>query len=707
MNAARTGSRDFINCTRSEFSSDTDDECMDVRDKFPVDEVGHIRWLELMTTSFNGQTCREQAGDIAEDYWMLQRKARIHEAHENLQAARRKLAARTDLKSGARKGPRDARSAHELRRAHELRLCEQDAILELSSLKSVLASEVLGEIATGKAAAWFREEWLYEEGLSRLRAQEYRTSVWFDDWVKELNWLTPALFLQIVTTLALEDGQPRLHMFMESLSLDLCWFGATRRLESLFGSAALGDAAGDALSEWDPTMRCDLSSFRILFCENDEMQEQEIHDCVDQLSRNRVKFPDRTATDGHDIFLAFLTDAARRLSGGGGVFRSTYSITPAVKLLHPTDEDLALMLKVLVDAGQESRCFTTVLSKALLNEALQRTTVARAMDWFVDMAYLVILLHMACAVNTDHKPAKVVQISFFCVSFWVVFSFIRKMGGGLSLFSSSTDGFVAGLLKHTKLWNIVMSFTELFSTYFAYRFLVYVIWDTGEGAWTLFRLHPGFLSFLVLVRWTQLAIGLLQIEQLGRNVVPVVHAITRPESLSFLFFLFIVVVGSFHAYYVFPIQENTGTFSHIMRHVLRMGSIVGMDFSLSELEGLGDEFHGTFLTNHSVEGEMEPEAADNEFHKSLRAEFVVLSLVVNVVFLNVYIGLLGELYGRAVQRKSQLYNHYLASYAYRNLARWCRLSCETCRGEEFETGVVWVAYNRANLLEESEEKSVS
>ena len=34
--------------------------------------------------------------------------------------------------------------------------------------------------------------------------------------------------------------------------------------------------------------------------------------------------------------------------------------------------------------------------------------------------------------------------------------------------------------------------------YFAYRFLVYVIWDTGEGAWTLFRLHPGFLSFLVL-----------------------------------------------------------------------------------------------------------------------------------------------------------------------------------------------------------------
>ncbi|CAE7412490.1 guk1 [Symbiodinium natans] len=115
-----------------------------------------------------------------------------------------------------------------------------------------------------------------------------------------------------------------------------------------------------------------------------------------------------------------------------------------------------------------------------------------------------------------------------------------------------------------------MSFTELFSTYFAYRFLVYIIWDTGEGAWKLFRLHPGFLSFLVLIRWTQLAIGLLQIEQLGRNVVPVVHAISRPESLSFLFFLCIVVLGSFHAYYVFPIKENTGTFSHVMNTFLKI-----------------------------------------------------------------------------------------------------------------------------------------
>ena len=124
---------------------------------------------------------------------------------------------------------------------------------------------------------------------------------------------------------------------------------------------------------------------------------------------------------------------------------------------------------------------------------------SRALCWATeDMAYLVILLYMACAVNRGHKPARAIQVSFFCVSIWVAFSLVRKLGGGLALFSASPGGFVAGLLKHTKLWNFVMSFTELFSTYFAYRFLVYIIWDTGEGAWKLFRLHPGFLSFLVL-----------------------------------------------------------------------------------------------------------------------------------------------------------------------------------------------------------------
>ena len=191
--------------------------------------------------------------------------------------------------------------------------------------------------------------------------------------------------------------------------------------------------------------------------------------------------------------------------------------------------------------------------------------------------------------------------------------------------------------------------------------------------------------------------------------MPVVHAISRPESLSFLFFLFIIVLGSFHAYYVFPIKENTGSLTHVLNTFLKIFrlEILG-DFSLSELEGLGDQLHGSFSSNQTFDGELDEEAYDRDFHKSLRAEFVALSLAVNVVFLNVYIGLLGEIYSKSVERKTQLYHHYLASYAYRNLSRLWRpgqsCGCEPEGGQDLsDVEVVWVA----NLGEEQEEKSGS
>lgn len=40
--------------------------------------------------------------------------------------------------------------------------------------------------------------------------------------------------------------------------------------------------------------------------------------------------------------------------------------------------------------------------------------------------------------------------------------------------------------------------------------------------------------------------------------------LTMPRArINFLFILFIIVMGSFHAYFVFPIKENTGKFDNI------------------------------------------------------------------------------------------------------------------------------------------------
>lgn len=670
--AMKGSSRDLesLASSRSSRLASSDMDSGEGEDDFPAQEVAEIDWLQLMYTS-ESREWREKARDKAELFWMLQRRARFYEALENRRAVSDEPKPKTPDVEWAR-------------RCHQHKEREKEAVTELESLEP-LTSILVGEDNFTNDNALHKMTTAKFQELAAKLGQEALYKM-YDDWVTNLNGLTPASFMQIVAALAVEQGQQSLNMFMESLSMDLSLFGANRRVRSN-KAARLG--VGSQLVEWDRSKPWDwlgnsLGSFRVLFSQGRQMH-------LSKLTKD---------LGGH---------ATSGSCGPVGLSRISYSITPAVQLLRPSDRELSLMLKVLVDAGRESRCFRTVVSKALLDEALRRTSLARAVDWLVDMLYLVILLLLAIAVNTRHKPAKSVQVCFFCVSLWVAFSLLCKLYGGLRLFWSQCwpcRGFLAGVVKHATLWNLVMSSSEVFSTYFAFRFCIYVVYDVGEGAWTLFRKHPGFLSFLVLVRWTQLGIGLLQVELLGRYVVPVVHAISRPESLSFLFFLFIIVLGSFHAYYVFPITENTGSLTHVLNTFLKIFrlEILG-DFSLSELEGLGDQLHGSFSSNQTFHGEMAEEAYDKDFHRSLRAEFVALSLAVNVVFLNVYIGLLGEIYSKSVERKTQLYHHYLASYAYRNLSRapWRPVQpCKQASRNELsnDAEIVWVA----NLVEEPEEK---
>jgi len=673
--ARRVSSRDsrdvesFVSSRSSRLSSD------DSEDDFPAQAVDGIEWLKLTYTT--PKEWRSEARKLAERFWMLQRRARVYEALENLKALDDKPP--TPETPPGKRDIGDVDWAQSCHKHKEQQKREEKELESLEPLTSILVGE------DKKTTADCLK--LGQEALHKM----------YDDWVWELNRLTPACFMQIVATLAVEQRQESLNMFMESLSMDLSPFGANRRLRE---ATKMRD--DPKLREWDRSGFWDwlgnsLSSFRIAF----KQFKQRRQTTVGQLTgvTRDLEDDDRSGSCGFGL-----------CDGCYGLARISYSITPAVELLKASDSDLSLMLKVLVDAGRESQCFSTVVSKALLDKALIRTSLARAADWLVDMLYLVVLLLLAIAVNTRRKPAKTVQACFFCVSLWVAFSLFCKLCGGLWLFSSRCRcchcrGFWAGVLKHATLWNFVMSSSEVFSTYFAFRFCIYVVYDADEGAWTLFRQHPGFLSFLVLVRWTQLGIGLLQVELLGRCVVPVVHAISRPESLSFLFFLFIIVLGSFHAYYVFPIKESTGSLTHVLNTFLKIFrlEILG-DFSLSELEGLGDQLHGSFSSNQTFDGELDEEAYDRDFHKSLRAEFVALSLAVNVVFLNVYIGLLGEIYSKSVERKTQLYHHYLASYAYRNLSRLWRpgQSCG-CGQDLSDVEVVWVA----NFGEEQEEKSGS
>ena len=55
-----------------------------------------------------------------------------------------------------------------------------------------------------------------------------------------------------------------------------------------------------------------------------------------------------------------------------------------------------------------------------------------------------------------------------------------------------------------------MAAEEAFSTFVGWRFLIYARSGNVKDAWELFKSHPAFLSVLVLVRWSQVAVTWFQ-----------------------------------------------------------------------------------------------------------------------------------------------------------------------------------------------------
>lgn len=124
------------------------------------------------------------------------------------------------------------------------------------------------------------------------------------------------------------------------------------------------------------------------------------------------------------------------------------------------------------------------------------------------------------------------------------------------------------------------------------------------------------------------------------------------------------------------------------------------DFDLSELEGLSDSIHAR-INGTKVSGDVDVDSKDwdDEFHRGVRYEFVVLSLVITVVVMNVYIGLLGELYTTAQKKCKRLFRNYRASCAYRHMCELFLFRClrpDVHRGQVKE-GLFWFTYSQSSL----------
>merc|ERR1712218_500679 len=94
-----------------------------------------------------------------------------------------------------------------------------------------------------------------------------------------------------------------------------------------------------------------------------------------------------------------------------------------------------------------------------------------------------------------------------------------------------------------------------------------------------------------------------------------------------------------------------------------MGELEGLDLLLHVKKNLSQWTEGAIVAEAS-----DPvESASKEYHVGIRAFFVVLALLINVMLMNVYIGLLSSIYDKHSKRQHQLLREFRAYITWRLL----------------------------------------
>jgi len=223
--------------------------------------------------------------------------------------------------------------------------------------------------------------------------------------------------------------------------------------------------------------------------------------------------------------------------------------------------------------------------------------------------------------------------------------------------------------------------------------------------------HPVFLAYLVGTKCLMLLQYLLATRFLGEQVIPAYNALMDPSHKSFMVFLMLVVMSCFSSYFMFPIK--TGSVDDVLWTFMSMFRLaIPGDFDLGDLEGANgvvymDLNNNSDLNNgdHYLMGETDDGEYNAKWHHGMYGFFMIITIIVNVMLLNVYIGLLSELYNGYADKKAQHFEHFrghiswkllLARHGWRYLVSklTCKRLCSD--GNPFTPAIDSVTYNQTN-----------
>ena len=354
------------------------------------------------------------------------------------------------------------------------------------------------------------------------------------------------------------------------------------------------------------------------------------------------------------------------------------------------------MIRALADCRTRSHVLTSTLGQGILMQAWILENKSFFLDLAADVVILAGLVSASASLRHYMYPSETNLLLLCLLAGRSCLHSLIVAGQHAHLFRGM-DVYTSCLWKLQKFATTQNLFTMILQIYSCcvLGWALVMVEDYGQKGCRgnrhakschLFQ-YINLVSFMIFFRWLTFVQNCLSIRMVGENVLPAFHAVSQPEALYFLVFLALIVFGSFHAYYAFPTDDVEGLpDAHAAWHEVLSGFLrifrleVLADFDMHELEGRGE-----YLNASVVHGRLSASLEDDvpkPFHEGLRYMFLLLSLVVNVIMMNVYIGLLSSLYDAAKLERRQIYFQFLANQAYRYVllrSFWEELWCEAER----------------------------
>jgi len=443
--------------------------------------------------------------------------------------------------------------------------------------------------------------------------------------------VTPEKFVLMVTLLGPEDEVN----FYKALTVRLCLPDSRKEDKSMF--KAIRDQKVDysvstATGQSKPTDAC----LRRLH----EQRPEE-----GQWAKLRKAF-----FDGMEKVMSF-----SMLNEATGKKEIHFSYCSAGKLFSDANEgdkkSCAYVLAALADSRHAA--FDTVLVNGLVTHAWSWLKYDFYFERFADLALIAMFVGCSFDIRNEKRPRIYLCLLMIAVCLRNLYVQVGMLIGSTMMYK------IRGIAKHLAHWGLIVTITEMWVIIVSLWLCVSNIHEwlassrdkcTAEDEDCAFVRHPVHFAVAVIVKWLHFSVSMLCTQTLGESVLPAFHAVTSMNSLRFLGFLLVVWMGTMNAYYVFPIDENTGDSNHVLNMFMKIFRLEFLgDFDLWELEGINPVLNIHMGPNGTsdMRGVIDDGNPEGLYHKGVIGLFVGVSIFFTIMFLNVYIGLLSDEYTSA------------------------------------------------------------